>query len=229
MKRNKDMPMEEAIDKAKAQLGVATKAAQAEPEAPSNGLPKSMQETDAAIKQLRVERRKANTELRFEDATDYSEKLEDLIQHRSSLERQGERQQAEAVQGYERQFTSSTARAEEFYAFAADPASPGGKRMKEIDDAMEEMGDPLFHSADKPLRIAQMVAAEMNIAPRRKGAPPAPVKTAVPAAPKQNKQVLPSGSARTTPPAAPQQPAIETQARAMKSPHDFRKLMKQFK
>ena len=70
--------------------------------------------------------------------------------------------------------------------------------MIEIEGALEETGDPLFDDPNKPLRIAQMVANEMHIAPRKKGAAPAPA-PAAPAAPAQKKGILPAGGSRTVP------------------------------
>jgi len=216
MKRNRDMPMEEAVSRARSQLGLnnQTQAEEKVP-VPESNLPKSVDETMAEIARLRAERRKANTELRFEDASDLADKVEDLLQHRFTLERQAEQQEIAEAKAYDQKFTSSESKAVDLYAFAADPESPGGKRMREIEADLKDAEDPLYYSPDKPLRIAQMVAAELHIAPRRKGAPAAPAKAAAPApqTTPAKKQVLPGGGSRTTPPPINQPSAIETKIR----------------
>ncbi len=218
MKRNRDMPMEEAVTRARTQLGIKSPEEQAATteQSPVSNLPQTVDDTVAAIAQLRADRKKANSELRFEDVSDLSDKLEDLIQHRANLERQTERRETEQATAYERQFDASEARAVELYEFAGNPESDGGKRMREIEADLQTNEDPLYNSPDKPLRIAQMVAAELKIAPKRKSVPAAPAKAAAPAngAPVQKKQVIPSGGSRTTPPPSNTPPAIDAKIRS---------------
>ncbi len=151
------------------------------------------------------------------------------MSHAIKLEREGERQQVEAASAYNQRFTASESRATELYAFAGDPESDGAKRMVEIEADLKANGDPLYHSPDKPLRIAQMVAAELKIAPRRKGAPAAPAKAAAPAngTPPPKKQMLPAGGSRTTPPPVIQKPAVISMAEAAKNPAEWRKVRQQ--
>jgi len=226
MKRNRDMPMAEAVAKASEQLGVkpaASQEAESAPEVP--GFPKTVQEVDALTKQRLADYKRAMTEVRFEDAADIQAELLGLTQHRSNLERNAERQSTQAAAKYDSDFSQSEAKAVDLYPFAADPKSPGGKRMMEIERALEQNGDPLFHSPNKPLRIAQMVAAEMNIAPKSKTPPAKPA--AAPVAPTQKKGVLPAGSSRSTPPAANQPPAIDARIKAVNNPYELRKLLRE--
>lgn len=233
MKRNRDMPMETAMEKARAQLGIKPKAETeaAKEEVPANGLPTTVEDTEAEIKKLRAERKQANVALEFEKASDLNDKIEDLLQHRFDLQRQNERKESEAITTYEKKFGESEAKAVDLYDFAGKPESEGGKRMAEIDAALQENGDPLYHSPDKPLRIAQMVAAELKIAPRRKGAPVTPAKAAAPTngAPAPKKQVLPGGGSRTTPPPVNQPPAIDSKIKNVKSIHDLRNIRKELR
>jgi hypothetical protein len=229
MKRNRDMPMEEAIEKARKQLGVKTEAPKGEvTEANPPGFPDTVDATTAEITKLRAERKEANTNLNFEKATELSDKIEDLHNHRFKLERQGERKQADAEKAYNQQFATSESRSKELYDFAGNPESPGARRMAEIDADLLTNGDPLYHSPDKPLRVAQMVAAELNIAPRKKGAPATPVKPAAPisAAQPAKKQVLPGGGSRTTPPPVNQPPAINAAVAKVQSPAEWRAFKK---
>lgn len=231
MRRNKDMPMETAMERARTQLGIKPKEEAKPAEVPpANGLPTTVEETQAKIKELRAARKKANTDLNFEEASDLGDKIEDLLQHQITLDRQAERKQSEQAASYEKKFTESEAKATSLYDFADKPESPGGKRMAEIDADLEANGDPLYTSPDKPLRIAQMVAAELKIAPRRPGATPAaPAKAAAPAngAPAPKKQVLPGGGSRTTPPPVNQPPAIDSKIKAVKTIHELRALRKE--
>ncbi len=213
IKRNRDMPMEEALNRAKAQLGIKPETEQAakKEETPTNPeLPQTVEATQAAIADLRAQRKKAQTELNFELSNELTDKIEDLHSHRFELQRIGEKKQAEATSAYDQQFSAAEGQATDLYEFVGDPKSAGRKRMLEIDADLEKHGDPLFNSPDKPLRIAQMVAAELSIAPRRKGAPAAPAKAAAPVVPPtQKKQVLPGGNSRTTPLPVNQPPAID--------------------
>lgn len=224
MKRNRDLPMDEAVEKAKAQLGIKPKASEATPakEAPKSDLPETVEAVDAEIRRLRTERKKANTELKFEDASDMSDKLDDLLQHRFNLERQGERKQAAEATAYTDAFAKSQAKAVELYAFAGDPESAAFKRAAEIDRDLKANGDPLYDSPDKPLRVAQMVAAELAIAPRKKGATTPPAKP--PATPPPKKQVLPGPESRTAAPPVNQKPAIDAEIGAIRSVDDLRKM-----
>lgn len=226
MKRNRDMPMEEAVAKARDQLGIqpavaATKAAE---EAPQSKLPKTVQEVNALTTQKLADLKKAMSEVRFEDAADIQAELMQLTQHRSDLERSAERESTQAAAKYDTDFSASERKAVDLYPFAADPKSIGGKRMSEIERVLQQNQDPLYNSPDKPLRIAQMVAAELSIAPRSKTPPAKPA--AAPVAPAPKKGVLPSGSSRTIPPVANQPPAIDAQIRAANTPHELRKVMK---
>lgn len=226
--RNRDMSLEEALDKAKAQLGIKPKGAEPTPDAkPKSDLPETIEVVDTTLESLDAEREKALTELRFEDVGKIDRKVRQLDRHRLNLEREGDKRQAQEVQVYETKFTQSEAKAVELYPDAAKADSEFGKRMREIDADLGANGDPLFKSPDKPLRIAQMTAAEKSISPRRKGTPAAPVKPAAPAAvPGPKRGILPSGASRTTPPAANAQPAFNAQVQAVNSVHALRKVLK---
>ena len=227
-KRNRDWTLSQALEAAQRQLGVTpakTEAAQPEAIEQAPKLPQSTKEADALISQTLADYKKAMTEVRFEDAADLQAKLIELQTHRTELVRNAERQQAQAEQNYHKEFDASHAKAVDMYPFAADPKSPGGKRMAEIDTILKQNGDPLFDHPNKPLKLAQMVAAELNIAPRNKNAAPAkPAAAPAPAQPK--KGILPTGGSRTTPPPAAEKPAIQQQIQAVKSVHDLRKVLR---
>ena len=228
MKRNRDMPMAEALERAQKQLGVSTQkteAAQPEATPAKSDLPQTVEDTQSAYDQALTEYRKAMSEVRFEDAADLNAKLMQLTLHRSTLERRAEQDKVQQERQYSERFESSHAKATDLYQFASDPASPGGKRMLEIDAALKANDDPLYYSPDRPLKIAQMVAAEMNIAPKKKGQPaPAPAAVPAPAAPK--KGIVPSGNSRTAPPAP--KPAVDPEITGIQNINDLRKQLRKF-
>lgn len=236
LQRNRDWTLGEAYAAAQKQLGVTPEQPQAaeakpEPDASKPTLPATVEAVDQAVETLEEAREKALTELRFEDVAKIDRQIRVHDRHRLNLERQQEVQARTAAVEYDRAYATSETKAVELYPLAADSNSAFGKRMIEIEEAMKEMNDPLFSSPDKPLKIAQMVAAEMSIAPRRKGAPVAPAKAAAPAiasAPAKPKQVIPSGSSRSVPSTNPVI-ALQSQVAKISKPHELRTFMKQFK
>lgn len=222
MKRNRDMSMAEAVAKASAQLGITPKETQTsstKPEDTAPKMPATVQETDAAKQGKWAEYRKAMAEVRLEDAANIMAEIDALTAHRFGLERSEERQAAADEAKFNKDFSASAAKASELYAFASDANSPGGKRMLEIERQLQENNDPLYYSPDKPLVVAQMVAAELKIAPKAKTQ--APAKPAAPAAqPAAKKGVVPAGGSRTTPPPVNQKPEIISRIQAIK-PHDI--------
>jgi hypothetical protein len=224
MKRNRDLGMAAAVAKAQQQLGIKPEGAPvATPvEDPKiAALPKTVDEVDSATAQLLADYKKAMQEVRFEDAADMQEKLMKLTLHRSQLERRAENEQHQQVAKYHADFDASTSKAVDLYPFAAEAASPGYKRMVQIDAQLRANGDPLYHAPNKPLKLAQMVAAELNIAPRNKNAAPAQKAAAAVTPPAPKKGVVPSGSSRTTPPAQ-NQPAVDPAISGIKTMTDLR-------
>lgn len=229
MKRNRDMGMEEAVAKARQMLGIKAPAEAAptpETPTPASDLPQTIEAVDTELDRLDADREKALVELRFEDVAKIDRTTRKLDRHRLQLKEDGQRQQAEQAASYDRQFQASEARATELYAFASDPNSPGGKRMLEIEADLKANGDPLYNSPDKPLRVAQMVAAEMAIAPRKKGAPAAPAKPAAPVAAAPKKGIIPTGGSRTTPPTQTPESVVTSKVAEVKNPHQLRAFMK---
>lgn len=224
-KRNRDWTLSQALEAAQKQLGITpqkTEATEATPTGPQ--MPKTVADTQTVYEQTLADYRKAMTEVRFEDAADLNAKLMQLTLHRSTLERRAEQQEVQQEQAYNDGFKASHAKASELYPFASDPASAGAKRMLEIDAELKANDDPLYYSPNRPLKIAQMVAAELNIAPKKKGTP-APATAAAPAPAAQPKKgIVPSGSNRTVPPAP--KPAVDPEISGIQSMADLRKQFK---
>ncbi len=232
--RNKDWSLEQALDAAKTKLGVkpATPAAP-EPTAPvaNPDLPQTVAAVDSAIEQLEAEMVQAGKDLDPGKQAELQVKIRRLDRHRANLEGQetlrvAERQAARETE-YNTQFDASQARAVEFYPDAAKPESDFSKRMVEIEQTLKASNNELYFSPDKPLKIAQMVANERSIAPRKPGSK-APAPATKPAAPKPPaaapKGILPTGGSKTAP--APTVNPVDDQIRAARTPNDLYKLMR---
>lgn len=221
--RNKDWTLKQAMAAADEQLGVKPSKEPAAQTAKSD-LPETVSAVDLAADKLMDEKDKAATELRLEDVAKLDRQLRKLDRHRVELVQKDQQQQAEQAREYDTAFTKSEAKAIELYAFAGDPNSAGAKRMVEIEETLKDTGDPLYSSPDKPLRVAQMVAAELRIAPKGKGTAVAAKPTAIPVAPAPKKQVLPGGGSQTQPPAADN--GLSEEIKGLKTELDFRNFQK---
>ena len=210
MKRNKDMKLGDALAKANEQLGIKpeeTEKAPAKEATPAKVDPlDTIEGITAEGEKLEAAYLKANEDLQFGEAAKISLQLRKLDKRRDDLVRKQEREASDRTSAesakYDADFSKSEKRATELYDFAADPKTPGGQRMAEIDAALKAHGDELYYSPNKPLVIAQMVARELRIAPKGPSAKtPTTVKPAVSQQPKTEKpkSVIPDGGATTTP------------------------------
>jgi hypothetical protein len=228
MTRNRDWTMEQAIAAAKDKLGIKPEPDQGEAQKgqPKSDGPQSVEEVDRLADKLEDDKEKAMADYRLEDVAKIDRQLRKLDRQRADLQRQEAEAIQEAQAAYNEGFTSSQRRAAELYDFASNPESPGGKRMLEIEATLEETGDDLYYSPDKPLKIAQMVAKELNIAPRRKGAQPAaaakPAAAAAAAAPGPKKGILPSGGSHTAP-AQSQANGVAAEVAKIRTPLELRR------
>lgn len=219
-RRNRDWTLDQCMDAAKAKLGVKP-AATTEPAKPAEDqLPQTLEATNAEIIKLVALKKEAATGLRVDEVVDLDEKINALREHKLDLREGQVRQQSQADTVYRTAFEKSEAQAVETYRFASVPTSPAGKRMVEIEEAMERTGDPRFHDPNKPMIIANLVAAEFKIAPlsKTKKAATAP---AAPPPPTPKKGMLPSGASSTAP-AAPAVNATADRLSAISTPADLR-------
>lgn len=227
--RNRDWTLEQCLAAAKEKLGVspANPAATA-PEAPAPvgdpKLPRTISEVDSTIEKLEADKVQAAKDIDMAKVSEIDVQLRRLDRQRTALERAEERGATQQAAAYDRQFADSEARAAEFYPFVSDKDSPLRQRMIEIEESLEALSDPLFHDPNKPLLIAQMVAKENSIAPKKASAArvAAPAQPAAPRPPP--KGVLPSGSSRSA--AAPQVNPVDAAISSIKTQGDVQKLMK---
>jgi hypothetical protein len=207
MKRNRDMTVKEATAAAEKQLGVKPEPAPAPEETPKApdpaALPDTIEGIDSAIDAVEVERMKLAESLDFAGAYKLDAQLRKLERQRLAVEKAAEQAKVQEAATYDSAFTRSEAKAIELYEFAAQFDSPAARRMVEIEKVLQENEDPLFYSPDKPLRVAQMVAAEMSIAPRVNGngkmATPVKAAPSAPALRSPPKQIIPGGNSGTAP------------------------------
>lgn len=226
LRRNRDWTYSQALEAANKQLGIKPPGVESTPAAPATpDLPQTVETVDVELDRLDTEHEKALVELRFDEASKLARSIRKLERHRLTLQEDAKQKATAQATAYEQGFAKSEAKAVELYEFANNPDSPGGKRMQEIEADLKANGDSLYTSPDKPLRIAQMVAAELNIAPKRKGAPAAKTPVA-PGVPAPKKGILPSGGSSTRPVAQNQQPAVIEQVNNIKTVHELRKFMK---
>lgn len=228
-KRNRDLSLEECLTRAKAELGVSTQ--QEDPNAPK--LPQSLDEARTALTDLRTRRKKAlGEDMDFATAAQLDEEIETLRDHMEDLrDRETSEAQSHRAAFIERVEASKT-RAVELYADVAVADSALCQRMVQIDQDLQDNDDPLYFSPDKPLKLAQMAAADLGIAPKSKAAtaqpqPSAPKPEAIRhAAPKPAPVVPASGNARTTSTTQPKAGQLEAEIDRVTDVGDYKSLVK---
>lgn len=199
MKNNRDLSLEECFERARKELGQEeSKPTPASEEQPAVETSESLTKK---IQELKAEKRRAATEeLDMERAFEIDDELDELRDKLSEAKvREATAQKEEQEKAnteFDTQWGQAEARALDLYDFVNDPESPGSKLMADIDARLEAEDDPLFNDPRKPLKLAQMAAAELNIPPKSKR----PAKPAPPSKPvrKSRPVVQPaSGGART--------------------------------
>jgi hypothetical protein len=120
----------------------------------------------------------------------------DLRQMETSVQNQQLNARHAEVARFNDQADASKVRAIELYPDVTIADSALVKKMIEIDAELKASGNPLFDSADKPLKLTQMAANELGMAPRSKAAAASPQPVVKPTRPAQ--PPFAPGSARTT-------------------------------
>ena len=197
MKReNPKLSLAQAEAKARDVLGIAEEVPAGEKE--TAAATATVETVSAKITTAIAARTKAmKDDLDFAEADRLTNEIEALKDERASLREQEGKQSTAKQTAYDAAFDAAQAKAVTLYEFVKEPESAGYKRMAEIDAQLGENKDPLYHSPDKALVIAQMVARELQIAP--KSAAKAVVKPAT--VPVVQKKVVPpvaSGASRTS-------------------------------
>lgn len=200
-RRNRDLSLEECLERARKELGVKPKAeadATKAEETTDDAEPATVDEVDTRIKDLRAQRRAALTkDFDFEKAADLDDEIDALKDRRAELVKNEVKAKEAERSEYDTKFDAAQSKAAELYDFVRDANGAEAKRMLEIDAELKESGDPLYADPEKPLILAQMVAREYRIAPKAKtstkpatGAKPAAIKP-------KNVAPIASGNSRT--------------------------------
>lgn len=227
-RENPKLTLAEAEVKAKDALGIVEDGSAAKEPADS-GLPKTAAEADAKLKELVAKRTKAFKEdLDFTEGDRLTNEIEALREHKLTLREQASQQASNAQKEYDAAFEAAEKKASGLYDFVKQPDSAGFKRIAEIDRQLEENKDPLFNDPNKALVIAQMVAKELQIAPKsptaKAAATTAAKVTVKPAVtPDTSKKTVPpvaSGASRTTT-ASTQGDGFAQKIAALKTPADI--------
>ncbi|WP_309386092.1 hypothetical protein [Cerasicoccus frondis] len=224
MKRNRDWGLEECLDYARKELGQDDSKDDDLPDDNSQKF-ESSESISQKIQELKAEKKRVLTEdldvsrgLEIDDELDaLRDQLTEAKNHESHAQQS---KQEKAKREFDTQWSESEAKALGLYDFVNDPNSEGSKLMSKIDADLEANDDPLFNSADKPLKLAQMAAAELNIPPKSKR--PKPASKPKPSAKRQAVAPLARGNARTQ--RKGKKAGLDQQIDGVKSMHDLERL-----
>ncbi len=213
---NPSLSLRDALTLAEQALG--SNAATNEPQEPETPLP-TVQELRQQLRDTQREWRSKIKE--YADEAEIAE-LEKKIDALEDAIPESESYHARKAQEVNTQFARYAEQAVALYPDAEVAGSPLYARMEQIHADLEATGNPLVNAPDKALKIAQMAANELNIAPRSRSAQPTQAK---PAARSTAPMTAPLAkpSARTI---APRQPSVITEIESAKTPDQFEALMR---
>jgi hypothetical protein len=163
-KRHPDLSLKECIAKAEHILGVGVDpgAEPAEEEAPRE----TVATVNTRIEELKAARKEASAEMEFERRDEIQDEIDDLRDRRDELRSKESQARAEADTAeradFEAEYKKSMHKTVTFYPDAKNADSPLTKRMIEMDRQMLELGDPLYHSPDKPFILVKAAARELG-------------------------------------------------------------------
>lgn len=172
-KSGKEISLKDALVQAEAILKKDD--SETEDEGVENDFPDTVAASETLLADLRAQRKQAFAkDLDFEKAAELDEKIEALKEHIGSLKQAEALNRQEQESRWNQTLEMSKAKAVELYPDVTNSESELVKKMVELDAILKETGNDLFYSPDKPLRLAQMAANELGIAPKT---PRAQVKT----------------------------------------------------
>lgn len=150
----------------------------------------------ARLEELEDMEATASSALEFETANEHRKEANKLRNKLMDLKIAQVQEQSRTEAEEERKFYDDYAKSEEkavgLYPDAAVKDSPLAKEMAKLEAEMLELGDPLYHSTDKPFILAREAAKTLGIPMKKPGT--APVKKSV-----QHRPMQPAGgNARTT-------------------------------
>jgi hypothetical protein len=164
-KRHPDLSLKDCIAKAELILGVEVKAGESTKEEVSKG--DTVESVNKQIEELKRLRKEATAEMEFDRQGELTDEIDDLREKRDDLKIRETRAKAESETKEQAAFNASYAKSEKLtvthYPDTTDANSAMVKRMVELDKQMLELGDPLYHSPDKPFLLAKSAARELGV------------------------------------------------------------------
>lgn len=180
--QGQDVSLKECLSRVEAKY--QTPAAADEPQM------RTIEQVEADITAKKAEKREAAKNLDTDKMLDIDDEIDALRKEVTQIERH-QASQAEVQQNaFEREVAASRAQVTELYPIANQAGHAIHAKAEEIAARLDRTGNPLLAQSDAPLRIYQMAANELGIAPIDPAHPPEPAAT--PAAP-------PKSSAPATP------------------------------
>jgi hypothetical protein len=172
-KRHPDLSLKECLAKAEVILGVEVASEDSQEVDPEV---KTVASVIAEIDELRKLRASATAEMDFDTVTALTDKIDDLRDKRDELKVSEAQVKAVAETKSQQSFEAEYAKSEKMtvshYPDSTNPESPMVKRMVELDTQMRDLGDPLYHSPEKPWILAKAVARELGIIMTKPGSAP---------------------------------------------------------
>lgn len=221
-RNNRDMSLQEALDRAKAELG-DDDATGEDADAEEDSLPETVEATEREVEKLLNERNNAlHEDLDFEKVTQLDQEIRKLDQHIGDLKLRAVQDQAKSEAEFRDNLEASKVKAVELYPFVTKEGVETA-RMEEIDATLKESNDPLYSDPNKPLILAQMVAKEMHIPPKGKTVkkPTAPAK----GNPPKKKAPIQQASATAQTQPKNNEGQLDERIDAINSPMDFEDAM----
>lgn len=128
-------------------------------------VPRSRSEIDADIQAKKSEKRQAASDLDTLKMLDLDEEIESLRGELGHLEKTESEAASRAAVQFERDVSEAEVKALAFYPEAGQTGTALHQKIIEIADRLENSENPLVYQAEAPLKIAQMAANELGIAP----------------------------------------------------------------
>lgn len=238
------LSLDESLMLAKRKLGIADTPAPAKEAAKDDGDPDpkvdadivgdlTVEQIEARMAELDEEELSALEDMNTAKVREIRKEMRDLRQLQQVAARAEQHKAVEETKKWDSSFNQSVDTAGKLYPDFMVEGSDFHSRCKEIDDLFKQTKDPRFDESDKPLKIAQMVARELGIAPAsaaKKAEPTkAPAQTQQPRAaitPKPARVEMTSlptasGASRTQPPATS---SLTDRIKGIKTPEQWEAL-----
>lgn len=208
MSRNQDMTLEEALAKVKGPTTPQEAAAQADatPAPAAVTAASTLDALTARQEELKQRLQAAHDDMDFSEAGKIQAEILDLIEQKAEAKVAKAQAEAAEIAAWNQQVAAAEAKALALYPGMEAPNSAHYAKMEAIHAIMERENDPLIHRADYAIKLAQMAAAELGIAPRTSSPAPAVTQAAAPTRPLMNVRPAAGG---TISGAAPTQAAAE--------------------